>query len=308
MPGAGKGGILARPGSLRGVAPVHEFDVAVAAYGELVLGDLAEPVARVEALRAEVLGPHADPDPVPALALQPVDGGIEQLATPATVLDFRQQVEALEFAVVGRDIGMRQAARPGDCEADYASAPAFAVLFQQPQAVARIGQQCRVGSDRMAFVEEGGQVVRRVQVAEGQDEGFPADRRQGRRVGRCRTPDRQRPAHSFARTATWTSASCLSGIGDGASVIRHCAVVVLGKAMTSRIDSVPAISAAMRSMPNAMPPCGGAPYRSASSRKPNLACASSAPMPSRSNTALCIDERWMRIEPPPISLPLSTMS
>ena len=97
-------------------------------------------------------------------------------------------------------------------------------------------------------------------------------------------------------------------MGDGAPVIRHCAVVVFGKAMTSRIDSVPAISAAMRSMPKAMPPCGGAPYFSASSRKPNFSSASSRPMPNRSNTADCIDERWIRIEPPPISLPLSTMS
>ena len=64
---------------------------------------------------------------------------------------------------------------------------------------------------------------------------------------------------SFGRTDTCTSASCASGIGDGAPVIRHCAVVVFGKAITSRIDSVPAISAAMRSMPKAMPPCGGAP-------------------------------------------------
>ena len=30
--------------------------------------------------------------------------------------------------------------------------------------------------------------------------------------------------------------------------------------MTSRIDSVPASSETMRSQPNAMPPCGGAPY------------------------------------------------
>src|SRR5690606_40435334 len=99
MPGAGKGGILARPGTPRRVAPVHEFDVAVAAHRGLVFGDLAEPVARVKALRAEVLGPHADADPVPALALQPVDGGVEQLAAPAAVLDFRQQVESLEFAI-----------------------------------------------------------------------------------------------------------------------------------------------------------------------------------------------------------------
>lgn len=47
--------------------------------------------------------------------------------------------------------------------------------------------------------------------------------------------------------------------GEGASVIRHCAPVVFGKGITSRIDSVPAISAAMRSMPKAIPPCGGAP-------------------------------------------------
>src|SRR4249919_816348 len=113
---------------------------------------------------------------------------------------------------------------------------------------------------------------------------------------------------ALGRMATCTSASCASGTGDGAPVIRHCAVVVFGNAMTSRIDSVPAISAAMRSMPKAMPPCGGAPYLSASSRKPNLPSASSAPMPSSSNTALCIFELWMRIDPPPISLPLSTMS
>ena len=55
------------------------------------------------------------------------------------------------------------------------------------------------------------------------------------------------------------SCSCASLIGDGALVSRHCAEAVLGKAITSRMDSVPAIRAAMRSMPNAMPPCGGAP-------------------------------------------------
>ncbi len=58
---------------------------------------------------------------------------------------------------------------------------------------------------------------------------------------------------------TWISESCSSDMGEGASVIRHCAPVVFGKGITSRIDSVPAISAAMRSMPKAIPPCGGAP-------------------------------------------------
>ena len=35
----------------------------------------------------------------------------------------------------------------------------------------------------------------------------------------------------------------------------------------------PPSASTMRSRPNAMPPCGGAPYCSASSRKPNFACA-----------------------------------
>ena len=49
--------------------------------------------------------------------------------------------------------------------------------------------------------------------------------------------------------------------------------------MTSRIESAPASSAAMRSQPNAMPPCGGGPYANASSRKPNFSCASSGAQP-----------------------------
>src|SRR5690606_12229938 len=169
--------------------------------------------------------------------------------------------------------------------------------------------------DRIGLGDEVGQVLRWIEVTEGLGEGVRGQRRQGRRVLDGRAADRDShpaaPVHrtqACGRTCTCTSASCASGIGDGAPVIRHCAEVVLGKAMTSRIDSVPAISAAMRSMPKAMPPCGGAPYLSASSRKPNLSSASSLPMPSSSNTALCIEERWMRIEPPPISLPLSTMS
>src|SRR5690606_26028364 len=221
-----------------------------------------------------------------------------------------------------------------------------AVALEQPDGVVRMRQDRALLFHRIGVGEEGLQVLGRVQVAEGLDEGAGGERRHrfgvvGRGAadgGRlrhgvkdsvgaaeaassCAGPNRSsrlppllqelpgvpQPA-DFGRTATCTSASCLSGIGDGAPVIRHWPVVVLGKAITSRIDSVPAISAAMRSMPKAMPPCGGAPYFSASSRKPNLACASSAPMPSSSNTALCILDRWMRIEPPPISLPLSTMS
>src|SRR3546814_2131544 len=174
---------------------------------------------------------------------------------------------------------------------------------------------------RIGVGEEGLQVFGRVQVAEGFDEGARGEHRHRFGVVGRGAADGGRVRHgvedlvgaagiaqpaAFGRTATCTSASCLSGIGDGAPVIRHCAVVVLGKAITSRIDSVPAISAAMRSMPKAMPPCGGAPYLSASSRKPNFASASSAPMPSSAQTALCIQERWKRMDAPPISLPLTT--
>ena len=56
----------------------------------------------------------------------------------------------------------------------------------------------------------------------------------------------------------------------GASISRSCPRCVFGNAITSRIESAPAIIATMRSRPKAMPPCGGAPYCSASSRKPNF--------------------------------------
>src|SRR5260221_7758199 len=49
-----------------------------------------------------------------------------------------------------------------------------------------------------------------------------------------------------------SSRSCFSSTGDGACVSRSCARWVLGKAMTSRMDSVPAIIATMRSKPNAI--------------------------------------------------------
>ena len=56
------------------------------------------------------------------------------------------------------------------------------------------------------------------------------------------------------------------------------------------------------------PAVGRRAIRSASSRKPNLACASSSPMPSSFEHARWMSGWWMRIEPPPISWPLSTRS
>src|SRR4029077_8434117 len=70
------------------------------------------------------------------------------------------------------------------------------------------------------------------------------------------------------RTRTCSSRSCASLTSVGASVSRSAAVWVFGKAITSRMLSAPVISMARRSSPKAMPPCGGAPNLSASSRKP----------------------------------------
>ena len=61
------------------------------------------------------------------------------------------------------------------------------------------------------------------------------------------------------------------GTGDGAPSNSARAAVVFGNAITSRSDPAPASCIAIRSNPNAMPPCGGAPARSPSSRNPNRA-------------------------------------
>ena len=53
----------------------------------------------------------------------------------------------------------------------------------------------------------------------------------------------------------------------------RCLMPVLGNAWTSRMLSWLVSSAIHRSMPSAMPPCGGAPYSNASSTAPNLACS-----------------------------------
>ena len=75
--------------------------------------------------------------------------------------------------------------------------------------------------------------------------------------------------------------------------------------MTSRIESRPASIATTRSMPSAMPPCGGAPYFSASSRKPKRRRPSSSLMPMTLKTCSWTSGVLMRIEPPPSSQPSS---
>ena len=104
------------------------------------------------------------------------------------------------------------------------------------------------------------------------------------------------------------SLRCCAVIGVGAPVSGSWPEAALGKAMTSRMLSRPVSSMSRRSQPNAMPPCGGGPKRRASSRKPNCEVASSRDRPMTSNTRCCMSGRWIRMEPPPISVPLQTMS
>src|SRR3546814_17229219 len=79
---------------------------------------------------------HPVPQRARALALQPVGRGGEQLAAPVAVLVFAQQVEALELAVAGRDVRVRQAAGAGGGVADRGS-----FLFEQPDRVAWIDRK-----------------------------------------------------------------------------------------------------------------------------------------------------------------------
>ena len=90
-------------------------------------------------------------------------------------------------------------------------------------------------------------------------------------------------------------------MGVGAPVSGSRPEAALGKAITSRMLAAPASSITTRSQPNAIPPCGGGPYLNASSRKPNCERASSGDSPITSNTACCMADLWIRIEPPPIS-------
>src|SRR5207245_11392852 len=79
--------------------------------------------------------------------------------------------------------------------------------------------------------------------------------------------------HTGLRSAIPNSRNCLSGAGDGASHITSDPPAVLGNGITSRIEVSPARIITRRSRPSAIPPCGGAPCCSASSRRPNIRCA-----------------------------------
>ncbi|KAG1431827.1 hypothetical protein G6F57_022892 [Rhizopus arrhizus] len=72
---------------------------------------------------------------------------------------------------------MRQATGAGGGMADR-----LPVQLQQPHRVIRVGQDHALALDRVGLPEEGLQVLRRVQMAEGFGERAGGQRRQGRRV------------------------------------------------------------------------------------------------------------------------------
>ncbi len=95
---------------------------------------------------------------------------------------------------------------------------------------------------------------------------------------------------------------------DGAPLIGSSPAWFFGNAITSRRFGSPASTIVIRSIPSAMPPCGGAPIASASSRKPNFSRCSSSDSASSSNTFAWRSGSWIRNEPPPSSLPFTIRS
>ena len=78
------------------------------AHHEGVVADDFEAVARIEALRPVVFAPHADPEGARPAALEPVQRGAKQRGPAAPTLVSLQDVEALDLAVAGRDVGVGQ--------------------------------------------------------------------------------------------------------------------------------------------------------------------------------------------------------
>ena len=79
----------------------------------------------------------------------------------------------------------------------------------------------------------------------------------------------------FSSLLTIPAAKTAAKTGAGAPVSGSAPEVAFGKAITSRMLSRPARIATNRSIPIAIPPCGGAPYLRASKRNPKRRVASS---------------------------------
>src|SRR5690606_35065918 len=75
----------------------NELSIHRLADAKAVLAELAESVTSVEALRAEVLRPHADVQRIMLLLFQPRQPGIHQPPAKAQVLVFLPDIQHLDL-------------------------------------------------------------------------------------------------------------------------------------------------------------------------------------------------------------------
>src|SRR5690606_24226529 len=160
--------------AVRRRAPQDEFEVPALADLEQVLADLAEAVARIEALRAGVLRPRPHPERARTAAQQPVEGRLHQPRAMAGALQALHQVQPLDLAVARRNVRVRQPAGPGRHVADR-----LAAVLEQPYRVVRVRQDGALAVDRIGLGEECREILRRIEMAEGFGEGTRAKRGHG---------------------------------------------------------------------------------------------------------------------------------
>ena len=163
--------------------------VAVIADFEEVLASLGEAVAVIEALRTKVL--RLDPEPR-GTRTDPVEDELNEGGAEAGLLVIGKEVEAFELAVFGEDVGVGEAAGPSEGVAHEG-----AVILDEPGGVVGVGEESFVFLQVVGLGEEGLEVGRGVEVAEGLrkrgdgqfDEGVgvgrrgAANRRHGDRIG-----------------------------------------------------------------------------------------------------------------------------
>lgn len=160
-----------------GGAPVDELVVAVIADLKEVLACLGEAIAVVETLRPKILRPHPKPR---STRTNPVEDKLDEVGAEAGLLVIGKEVEALEFAVIGKDVRVGETAGAGQRVADGS-----AVILDEPGGVVRVGKEGFVFLQVVGFGEESFKVGWVIKVAEGLrergdgqfDEGFGVGRR-----------------------------------------------------------------------------------------------------------------------------------
>ena len=128
--------------------------------------------------------------------------------------------------------------------------------------------------------------------------------RERERAPATRAPS-QRPITKAYRMRRLTSFSWRPVTALGAPVMGSLALLVFGKAMTSRMESLPGPAGmTRRSQPKAMPPCGGAPSSRASQQEAELLVdLLIGRAPRRAGCGAGPRALWMRMVPPPTSKP-----